>query len=157
MLLTVQRPPWRLAIASTIASPSPTPPADRVRAASARANRSKIRPSASFLTPQPSSSHLDQDLARSVSPCPQLDRVARPAELDRVLEQRVERGAQPLGVDEQTTRREWPEAPRARGDLRPSHEQVLEEPLEVDLGELEEIGLIGGGQQQQPADDRVDP
>ena len=47
VLVTVQRPPWRLAIASTIASPSPTPPAERVRAASARANRSKMRPSAS--------------------------------------------------------------------------------------------------------------
>ena len=56
MFFTVHRPPWALAIASTIASPSPTPPADRVRAASARAKRSKIRASASSGIPQPSSS-----------------------------------------------------------------------------------------------------
>ena len=61
VLTTVQRPPCPFAIASTIARPRPTPPAARVRAASTRAKRSKIRSSASGGTPQPSSCDLDRD------------------------------------------------------------------------------------------------
>src|SRR5947209_3773787 len=56
VLVTLQPPPCALAIASVMASPRPTPPALRVRAESARANRSKIRDSASGGTPTPSSS-----------------------------------------------------------------------------------------------------
>ena len=127
------RPPWALAIASTIASPRPAPPAARVRAESARAKRSKIRSSASAGTPQPSSSTSISTPPGRVAAGAQLDRVRGLGVLDGVLEQRVERRPQALGVDLQPPGRQCPQPPGPRGDLRPAHEDLLEQRLELDL------------------------
>ena len=157
MFFTVHRPPWALAIASTIASPSPTPPADRVRAASARAKRSKIRVSASSGIPQPSSSTSISNCAAAPLTRAQLDRVVPAGVLDRVLDQRVERRAQPVGIGGHRTGRDRAESPRPWRDLGPAHEHVLEERLDLDALDLHEVGLVGGREQQKPSDDRVDP
>ena len=49
------------------------------------------------------------------------------------------------------------EPPGARRDLRPAHEHVLEEGLDSISREVQEVGLVGGREQQQALDDRVDP
>jgi hypothetical protein len=157
VLDTLQRPPWPFAIASTIARPSPTPPAARVRAASARPNRSKIRSSASWGTPQPSSS-------TSMTTSPERPGRARSSIASRstVYLTAFSRSASSAarsrsGSTGQASRDERPEAPRARCDLGPAHEHVLEERLELDLAAVHEVGLISGREQQQTFDDCVDP
>ena len=157
VLDAVHRPPWAFAIASTIASPSPTPPLDRVRAASARAKRSKIRPSACSGMPRPSS----LTLIAIVPPSARRGRSARSPRLSLVYFTAFSSSAssaarrrsgstfsQPVG--------ERSEPPRARRDLRPAHEHVLEERLELDLRELHELRLIGGGEHEQSLEDPVD-
>ena len=54
------------------------------------------------------------------------------------------------------TRLQRSEPPGARRDLRPAHEDVLEERLEFDLLDAQEVRLVGGGEHQQALDDRVD-
>ena len=77
--------------------------------------------------------------------------------LDGVLEQGVEGDAQRLGVGEQRPGLEATEPPRARDDLGPAQEDVLEERLDVDLGRHDEVRLVRLGQQQQPLQDVLDP
>ena len=100
---------------------------------------------------------LDHQLLRPVAERAELDRVVRARVLDRVLDERVERRAQPVRVDRDRPAHERSEPPCPRSDLRPSHEHVLEERLDVDLLDMEEVGLLGGGEQEQPVDDRVEP
>ncbi len=76
--------------------------------------------------------------------------------LDGVLEQRVERRPQPLGVGQQPAGGQLAQPPGPRGDLRPAHEHILQQRLELELGDLHEVGLVGRRQHQQPLDDRVD-
>jgi hypothetical protein len=75
----------------------------------------------------------------------QLDRVALVGVLDRVLEQGIERRPQPVRVDEQLGGDERPEPPGAWRQLRPAHEHVVEERLELDAIYSQEVGLLGGG------------
>ena len=77
--------------------------------------------------------------------------------LHGVLEQRVERDPQLLGVGEERPRGEVAEAPPPRRHLREAHEDVLEEGVELDLGQGEEVRAVGLREQEQALDDALDP
>ena len=112
---TVHRPPCPLAIASTIASPRPDP-AGRPRAGRVGAGE-PVEDPLERLRRHPAALVLDLDQHRPSSDCPrpQLDRVMLARELDRVLDQRVERGAQALGIDGQAPGGQRAEPPGPRG------------------------------------------
>ena len=123
---TVHRPPCACAIAATMARPSPTPPCARVRASSARAKRSKMLAIASSGMPDPSST-TSMTISPPTACARERDRGMRLRVLDRVLEQRVERAPQRLGIGAHDAGDVELEPPQARRDLRPAHEDVLEE------------------------------
>ena len=100
--------------------------------------------------------HLDHDLATGGIRA-QRDHVVRLRVLHGVLEQRVESASQRLGVRVHDARHVDLQPPRARRHLRPAHEDVVEEALELDVAHEDEVGLIGLRQQQQPVDDVLDP
>ena len=77
--------------------------------------------------------------------------------LDGVLEQGVQRDPEPLGVAEEPFRGEGTEAPAPRRDLRPSHEDVLEERLDVDRLGRGEAGVICFCEEQEAFEDSLHP
>ena len=99
---------------------------------------------------------LDHHPAHAVGAGSQLDSRRGQRVLDGVLEQGIERRAQPLGVRDQLTGNELPQPPAPRRDLSPAHEYVLEQRIELDGSGLDEARVVGVGQQQQASQDRID-
>src|SRR5207244_3975897 len=79
----------------------------------------------------------------------ELDRLGRLGVLDGVLQQRVERDPEALAVGVHGAADELSEAPGSGRDLRPAHEHVLDERLDVDLFDVEETFLAGLREQEQ--------
>jgi len=140
--VTVQEPPCAFATASTIASPSPTPPVARDRTSSPRAKRSKIRSSASGAIPDPCVRDLDYEPEVEDARA-DLDRVVRFGVLHSVLEQRIERDAQGFFVRSHVSGNERSEPPGSGRDLRPADEDLFEKGISLDVGRSEELRLLG--------------
>ena len=112
-----------------------TEPDAAVSPASGRVRAAKAFPDVRERVRRDAAAGID-DLDHDVVPVrmgPELDGVSVVGVLDGVLEQCVERTAQTLGVDGDAPSGELAELPGPGSHLRPAHEDVLEERLELDI------------------------
>ena len=142
-------------MACTMGRPSPNPPASRLRYGSARAKRAKMWSRSPGGMPQPESVHRDDRVPVLVAHA-DLDAVPRPGVCDGVLQQRVQRHREPVGVAGHGGLGRLAQPPVAR-HVPPPLQRIQHQGIGGHRGHLEEVRRPGRGQQQQPAGQPAQP